>query len=89
LGGVTALLLVTNRLTNGQGPRRPISLLNDDGELQMDEQLKSRFEHVLQHYADIIKERDAALLREKMDREQFEASFRGAVDSVILPAPLR
>ncbi len=52
----------------------------------MDEQLKSRFEPVLQQYADVIKERDAALLREKMDREQFEASFRTAVDNVILPA---
>jgi len=50
----------------------------------MDEQLKSRFEHVLQQYADVIKERDAAQLREKMDREQFEASFRAAVDNVIL-----
>jgi len=52
----------------------------------MDEKLKSRFEHVLQQYADVIKERDAALLREKTDREQFEASFRSAVDNVILPA---
>ena len=52
----------------------------------MDEQLKSRFQHVLQQYADVIKERDAVLLREKMDREQFEASFRAAVDSIILPA---
>ena len=52
----------------------------------MDEQLKSRFEHVLQQYADVIKERDAALLREKTAREQFEASFRAAVDNVILPA---
>jgi hypothetical protein len=52
----------------------------------MDEQLKSRFEHVLQQYAVVIKVRDAALLREKMDREQFEASFRAAVDNVILPA---
>jgi hypothetical protein len=52
----------------------------------MDEQLKSRFEHVLQHYAEVIKARDAALLREKTAREQFEASFRAAVDSVILPA---
>jgi len=52
----------------------------------MDEQLKSRFEHVLQQYADVIKERDAALLREKTAREQFEASFRAAVDTVIIPA---
>ncbi len=52
----------------------------------MDEQLKSRFDHVLQQYADVIKERDAALLREKTAREQFEASFRTAVDNVILPA---
>jgi len=52
----------------------------------MDEQLKSRFEHVLQQYADVIKERDAALLRAKTAREQFEASFRAAVDNVILPA---
>ena len=52
----------------------------------MDKQLKSRFEHVLQHYAGVIKERDAALLREKTAQEQFEASFRAAVDSVILPA---
>jgi predicted double-glycine peptidase len=52
----------------------------------MDEQLKSHFEHVLQHYAEVIKARDAALLREKTAREQFEGSFRAAVDSVILPA---
>ncbi len=52
----------------------------------MDKQLKSRFEHVLQNYAQLIKERDAALLREKTAREQFEGSFRAAVDSVILPA---
>jgi endo-alpha-1,4-polygalactosaminidase (GH114 family) len=64
----------------------PISLLKADGELQMDEQLKSRFEHVLQQYAEVIKERDAALLREKTAREQFEVSFRSAVDNVILPA---
>jgi hypothetical protein len=31
----------------------------------MDEQLKSRFEKVLEHYAGIIKERDDALIREK------------------------
>jgi hypothetical protein len=31
----------------------------------MDEQLKSRFEQVLQHYADVLRERDDALLREK------------------------
>ena len=52
----------------------------------MDAQLKSRFEHVLQQYAKVIKERDAALLREKTAREQFEASFRAAVDNVIVPA---
>ncbi len=52
----------------------------------MDKQLKSRFEQVLQNYADVIRERDAALLREKMAREQFETSFRAAVDNVILPA---
>jgi hypothetical protein len=52
----------------------------------MDKQLKARFEHVLQQHAEVIKERDAALLREKMDREQFEASFRTAIDNVILPA---
>jgi hypothetical protein len=52
----------------------------------MDEQLKSRFEQVLQRYADIIRERDAALLREKTAREQFETSFRATVDNVILPA---
>ena len=52
----------------------------------MDEPLKSRFEHVLRQYADVIKERDAALLREKTAREQFEASFRAAVDTVIIPA---
>jgi hypothetical protein len=61
-------------------------LLNVDGELLMDEHLKSRFEQVLQQFADVIKERDDALLREKRDREQFEASFRAAVDNVILPA---
>jgi hypothetical protein len=53
---------------------------------EMDEQLKSRFEHVLQQYADVAKDRDAALLREKTSREQFEASFRAAVDNIILPA---
>jgi hypothetical protein len=42
----------------------------------MEKQLKSRFEQVLQQYADIIKERDAALLREKTAREKFETSFR-------------
>jgi hypothetical protein len=43
-----------------------ILLLNDNGELQMDQQLKSRFEQVLQqHYVDVIKEREDALLREK------------------------
>ncbi len=52
----------------------------------MDKQLKSRFKQVLQNYADVIRERDAALLREKMAREQFETSFRAAVDNVILPA---
>jgi len=52
----------------------------------MDEQLKSRFERVLQHHAEIIQERDAALLMEKKAREQFEASFRAAVDKIILPA---
>ncbi len=52
----------------------------------MDKQLKSRFEQVLQQYADVIRERDAALLREKTAREQFETSFRAAVDNVILPA---
>ena len=43
----------------------------------MDEQVKSRFEHILEHYAGIIKERDAALIREKTAREQFEASRCG------------
>jgi len=52
----------------------------------MDDQLKSRFEQVLQHYADVLGERDDALLREKKAREHFEASFRAAVDNVILPA---
>ena len=52
----------------------------------MDEQLKSRFKKVLEHYAGVIKERDDALIREKMAREQFEASFRTVVDRVILPA---
>src|SRR6516162_9162882 len=55
----------------------------------MDEQLKSRFEKVLEHYAGIIKQRDDALVREKMTRDQFEASFRAAVDRVILPAAAR
>jgi hypothetical protein len=75
----------SNRLPNGQA-RRAISLLNDDGELPMDEQLKSRFEHVLQNYAELIKARDAELLREKTARGQFEGSFRAAIDSVIFPA---
>jgi len=52
----------------------------------MDEQLKSRFKKVLEHYAGVIKERDDALIREKTAREQFEASFRTVVDRVILPA---
>jgi hypothetical protein len=52
----------------------------------MEKQLKSRFEQVLQQHADVINERDAALLREKTAREQFETSFRAAVDNVILPA---
>jgi hypothetical protein len=52
----------------------------------MDEQLKSRFKRVLQNYADVTAARDAALLREKATREQFEASFRATVDNVILPA---
>jgi hypothetical protein len=52
----------------------------------MDEQLKSRFEKILGHYAGIIKERDDALIREKTARDQFEASFRTAVEKVILPA---
>ena len=53
---------------------------------QMDKEVKSRFEQVLQQYADIVRERDAVLLREKTAREQFETSFRAAVDNVILPA---
>ena len=52
----------------------------------MDEQLKSRFEKVLEHYAGVVKERDDALIREKTARDQFEASFRTVVDRVILPA---
>ena len=40
----------------------------------------------MQQYADVINERDAALLREKTAREQFEASFRAPVDNIILPA---
>ena len=52
----------------------------------MDEPLESRFEKVLEHHARIIKERDDALIREKTARDQFEASFRTAVDKVILPA---
>ena len=55
----------------------------------MDEQLKSRFEKVLEHYAGIIKQRDDALIREKTARDQFEASFRTVVDRVILPAAAR
>lgn len=55
----------------------------------MDKQLKSRFEQALQQYADVIKERDAVLLREKTAREQFETSFRAAVDNVILPAAVQ
>jgi hypothetical protein len=47
----------------------------------MDEQLKARFEQVLQHYADVIRDRDDTLLRDKKAREQFEASFRAAVDN--------
>ena len=50
----------------------------------MDEQIKARFEQVLRHYADVISERNAAQLREKTAREQFETSFRAAVDNVIL-----
>src|SRR6516162_7815117 len=68
-----------------KSPRRCRSTLSDDGELQMDEHLKSRFDQVLQHYADVIKERDDTLLQEKKAREQFEASFRAAVDNIILP----
>ena len=52
----------------------------------MDQQLKSRFEKVLEYYAGIIKQRDDALIREKTARDQFEASFRTVVDRVILPA---
>ena len=52
----------------------------------MDEQLKSRFEKVLEHYAGIIKQRNNALIREKTVRDEFEASFRTVVDRVILPA---
>jgi hypothetical protein len=55
----------------------------------MDKQVRSRFEQALQRYADVIKERDAALLREKTARQQFEASFRAAVDNVILPAAVQ
>jgi len=55
----------------------------------MDEQLKSRFEQALQQYADVTKERDAVLLREKTAREQFETSFRAAADNVILPAAVQ
>ena len=55
-------------------------------ECWMDEQLKSRFETVLEHYAGVIKERDDALIREKTARDQFEASFRTVVDRVMLPA---
>ena len=46
-------------------------------ECWMDEQLKSRFETVLERYAGVIKERDDALIREKTAREQFEASRCG------------
>jgi hypothetical protein len=53
---------------------------------QTDKQLQSRFEQALQHYADVINGRDAALLTEKTAREQFETSFRAAVENVILPA---
>jgi hypothetical protein len=59
---------------------------NNGGYFRMDEPLKSRFEKVLEHYAGIIKERDDALIREKTARDQFAASFRTAVDKVILPA---
>ena len=52
----------------------------------MDKELKSGFEQALQQYADVINERDGALLREKTAREQFETSFRAAVDNIILPA---
>src|SRR5262249_45057329 len=52
----------------------------------MDEQLKSRFEKILEHYVGIIKQRDDALIREKTARDQIEASFRTVVDRVILPA---
>jgi hypothetical protein len=65
LGRPALSFSLTNRRARGQ----LISLLNDAGELQMDEQLKSRFEQVLQHYADVIRERDDALLREKKARE--------------------
>ena len=59
---------------------------NNGGYFWMDEPLKSRFEKILEQYAGIIKERDDALIREKTARDQFEASFRTAVDKVILPA---
>ena len=52
----------------------------------MDEQLKSRFDKVLEHYAGVIKERDDVLIREKTAGDHFEASFRTVVDRVILPA---
>jgi hypothetical protein len=52
----------------------------------MDEQLKSRFEKLLAHHAGVIRERDDALIRERTERDQFEASFRSVVDRVILPA---
>jgi hypothetical protein len=56
---------------------------------QMDKELKSRFEQALQQYADIIRERDAALLREKTTRPDLPIKARSgavmtlAVDSEI------
>jgi hypothetical protein len=38
----------------------------------MDEQLKSRFQKVLERYAEIIKQRDDALIREKTARDQLK-----------------
>jgi hypothetical protein len=80
-------------------PQETVGWLTTMAECRMDEQLKSRFEKVLEHYAGVIKERDDALIREKAAREiwlgsrvrhqrsdQFEASFRTVVDRVILPA---
>src|SRR6516164_1586044 len=64
--------------------RRVTTTMADN--FQMDEQLKSRFEKVLEHYAGIIKQRNDALIREKTVRDEFEASFRTVVDRVILPA---